>query len=236
VKSVPPCDGLENSASPRLCSAEGGTPPTVLVPLPVRAFSEHMAQARQARYTTAPVNAASRHEQAEAELRTLVALLMEAPEASAGLNALVNNGQIDPEGAEVFAALLYVTGRTDAAEFWWRFAGGSGSAAAAYCLHLYHLSQGEHDDAQYWYGWYKHLTANQAPRTRTLSATRPLLPADVRRDIMIRSKLGLELRLPAAIEAVIDQLPVMGDDPDFGEVPQPTGLIEHSLLLLAARS
>ncbi len=53
---------------------------------------------------------------------------------------------------------------------------------------------------------------------------------------MIRSKLGLELRLPAAIEAVIDQLPVMGDDPDFGEVPQPTGLIENSLLLLAARS
>ncbi|MHA6761288.1 hypothetical protein [Streptacidiphilus sp. PAMC 29251] len=228
----PPHQHLEQPSQPAAAPLCGTEPPTVAVPRPVRAHAQHIAEARQARYTTAPVNSPTRHEQAESELRTLVAVLMDAPEASAGLHALVNERQVQPEGAEIFAALLYLTGRTDAAEFWWRFAGGSGSSTAAYCLHLYHLSQGEPSDAEYWYGWYKHLTTNQPPRARVLTATRPLLPADVRRDIMIRSKLGLDLRLPAAIETVINQLPVTDDDPDFGEVPQPTGFTAHDLQLL----
>ncbi|MGF1432019.1 hypothetical protein [Kitasatospora sp. LaBMicrA B282] len=142
----------------------------------------------------------------------------------------MNSRQIHPEGAEVFAALLYAGGRTDGAEFWWRFAAGSGSRISAYCLHLHHLHLGEPSDADYWLAWSRDLAARSHPAPpRPLHSSQPLLPDAVRRDILARCHRGLAPRLPAALEAVIDRLPVKADDPDFGEVPQPADLATSAL-------
>ncbi|MFJ9695977.1 hypothetical protein [Kitasatospora sp. NPDC101183] len=197
---------------------DGGT---FRVPRPERAHAERIAALRQARVTAAPAHLPSEHEQAAFELGLVVALVLGAPNASAGLDLLVNERRIQPEGAEVFGALLYATGREEAAEFWWRFAAGSGSGTAAYCLHLHHLRLGETDDADYWRAWSEQLAATRQ-QPRTLRMNRPLLPDDVRRDILSRVHHGLAPQLPAALVEVIDRLPVQ--DGDEEEVPNPWGL------------
>ncbi|MDH6122657.1 hypothetical protein ABH930_006934 [Kitasatospora sp. GAS204A] len=196
--------------------------PALSVPAPVRPYEELIAAARQARLTAAPANLPSEHEQAKFELGLVVALILDAPEAARGLDLLVNSRQIHPEGAEVFAALLYASERVDGAEFWWRFAAGSGSRISAYCLHLHHLRLGESGDADYWLAWSRDLAERARPTPpRPLRSSQPLLPEAVRRDILARCHRGLAPRLPAALEAVINQLPVRADDPDFGHVPRP---------------
>ncbi|MGV9269741.1 hypothetical protein ACWDRR_34395 [Kitasatospora sp. NPDC003701] len=202
------------------------------VPRPERAHAERIAVLRQARVTAAPVHLPSEHEQAAFELGLVVALVLGAPNASRGLDLLVNERRIQPEGAEVFAALLYAGGREEGAEFWWRFAAGSGSGTAAYCLHLYHLRFGETDDADYWRAWSDQLaTAEGPPRPRpqpadrtVLRSDRPLLPDDVRRDILSRCHRGLAPQLPPALVDVVDRLPRQSDPEDPEDVPSPWGL------------
>ncbi|MFD5433920.1 hypothetical protein ACFWJ4_17420 [Kitasatospora sp. NPDC127067] len=212
----------EEGAPARAEPADGGR--TVFrVPRPERAHAERVAALRRARLTAAPAHLPSEHEQAAFELGLVVALLLGAPDASRGLDLLVNARRIEPEGAEVFGALLYATGKEEGAEFWWRFAAGSGSGTAAYCLHLHHLMLGETDDADYWRAWSDQLaTAERAPGPRVLRMNRPLLPDDVRRDILSRVHRGLAPQLPPALVAVIDRLPVQ--DGDEEEVPSPWGL------------
>ncbi|MFJ2581651.1 hypothetical protein [Kitasatospora aureofaciens] len=192
------------------------------VPRPERANAERIAALRQARLTAAPTHLPSEHEQAAFELGLVVALVLGAPDASRGLDLLVNARRIEPEGAEVFGALLYATGREEGAEFWWRFAAGSGSGTAAYCLHLHHLKLGEPDDADYWRAWSDQLaTAERPPGPRPLQVSRPLLPEAVRRDILSRCHRGLAPQLPPALVAVIDRLPVQDDGEEPCEVPSP---------------
>lgn len=193
------------------------------VPRPERPHAERIAAVRQARLTAAPAHLPSEHQQAAFELGLVVALVLGAPDASRGLDLLVNARRIEPEGAEVFGALLYATGKEGGAEFWWRFAAGSGSGTAAYCLHLHHLMLGETDDADYWRAWSDQLaTAERPPGPGALRMDRPLLPAGVRRDILSRVHRGLAPRLPPALVAVVDRLPVQ--DGDEEEVPSPWGL------------
>ncbi|MGW2375709.1 hypothetical protein [Kitasatospora sp. NPDC001683] len=207
------------------CTTDEGRA-AVHVPRPERAHAERIAALRQARLTAAPAHLPSEHEQAAFELGLVVALVLGAPCASQGLDLLVNARRIQPEGAEVFGALLYATGREEAAEFWWRFAAGSGSGTAAYCLHLHHLKLGETDDADYWRAWSEQLSTAERPRgPRTLRVKRPLLPEDVRREILSRVHRGLAPQLPPALVAVIDRLPLQGgDDEETQEVPSPWGL------------
>ncbi|MGA5820143.1 hypothetical protein ACPC54_20030 [Kitasatospora sp. NPDC094028] len=198
-------------------------PAEVRVPRPERPHAERIAALRQARITAAPAHLPSEHEQAAFELGLVVALVLGAPEASHGLDLLVNARRIQPEGAEVFGALLYATGRAEGAEFWWRFAAGSGSGTAAYCLHLHHLTLGETDDADYWRAWSDQLAATERPPgPGPLRMNRPLLPDRSRRDILSRVHHWLAPQLPAALVAVIDRLPVQGGDEQ--EVPSPWGL------------
>ncbi|MCX4744385.1 hypothetical protein OG455_02445 [Kitasatospora sp. NBC_01287] len=200
------------------------------IPTPVRPYEDLIATARQARLTAAPANLPTEHEQAKFELGLVVALILDAPEAARGLDLLVNDRQIHPEGAEVFAALLYATERRDGAEFWWRFAAGSGSRIAAYCLHLHHLWLGELSDADYWLAWSRDLAARARPTPpRPLHSSQPLLPDAVRRDILARCHRGLAPRLPAAVEAVIDRLPVESADENHTGVPQPDTLAASAL-------
>ena len=62
----------------------------------------------------------------------------------------VTADQLDVDGALVFACLLHLTDHRESAQFWWQLAAGAGHRAAAYCLHLHHLSLGETREARLW--------------------------------------------------------------------------------------
>ncbi|MFI1582741.1 hypothetical protein [Embleya sp. NPDC020630] len=172
--------------------------------------------------TPAPSWARSEHEQAAHELGVTAVLVLNRPGAAASLSRLVDTRRIDPEGALVYGCLLHIAGRVDAAQFWWQFAAGGGSYTAATCLCLLHRGLGEWRDAQYWRDQVP-LLEEQAGRrtTRPLHSRHPLLPEEVRRDILAQTHRGRTPRLPPALEAVVKGLPVAEDDPDFGEIPQP---------------
>ncbi|GGT89496.1 hypothetical protein [Streptomyces violascens] len=57
---------------------------------------------------------------------------------------------IEPYGAPAFACLPHLTDRAEAARFWWQFAAGAGSPAAAHRLYPHPLRYGEPHDAQHW--------------------------------------------------------------------------------------
>ncbi|WP_069816424.1 hypothetical protein [Streptomyces sp. TP-A0874] len=63
---------------------------------------------------------------------------------------------LDVEGAQVFACLLYLSDHPESAQFWWQLAAGAGHLRAAYCLHLHHLSLGEMREAAFWEGQLPH--------------------------------------------------------------------------------
>ncbi|MFB7664873.1 hypothetical protein ACFC1R_13120 [Kitasatospora sp. NPDC056138] len=202
----------------------GATPPSPGTGTPARVFSgpPSMPPTGADLVTAAPARFPSAHEQAAHELALATALVLNAPQASHALGLLVNSNRIHPEGAVVFAGLLFLTGREEAAQFWWQFAAGSGNNTAAYCLHLYHLQLGETRDAAYWRGQAEQLAVRDpAARRRSVRSPVPLLPDDVRLDILARCHQGLCPRLPVALESVINRLVVDSDDDDFGEIPQP---------------
>ncbi|MEU5242598.1 hypothetical protein AB0G81_00455 [Streptomyces asoensis] len=63
---------------------------------------------------------------------------------------LTDDRHLDVDGALVFACLLHLTDHRESAQFWWQLAAGAGHRAAAYCLHLHHLSLGETREARHW--------------------------------------------------------------------------------------
>ncbi|OEU89331.1 hypothetical protein DB35_20370 [Streptomyces abyssalis] len=166
-------------------------------------------------------------EQAAHDLDLAVSLVVNAPEAASSLTRLVDDQEsIAPEGALVFGCLLHLARYREAAQFWWQFAAGGGSRTAAFCLCLHHRRHGEFRDADYW----RAQAARLAQRARTSSApegrpqrpsARPLLPDGVRHGLLSECHGGGHPSLPHALEAVIHRLPVLEDDEDFGEIPQP---------------
>ncbi|SCK52171.1 hypothetical protein [Streptomyces sp. WMMB 322] len=167
-------------------------------------------------------------EQAAHDLDLAVSLVLNAPEAAASLTRLVDDQEsIAPEGALVFGCLLHLAHYREAAQFWWQFAAGGGSGTAAFCLCLHHRRHGEFRDAEYWRAQSTGLTrrartaAVPAPRPTQRPAARPLLPDGVRHGLLSECHEGGHPRLPNALEAVIHRLPVLDDDEDFGEIPQP---------------
>ncbi|MGW0762514.1 hypothetical protein ACWD1Y_39600 [Streptomyces sp. NPDC002814] len=71
--------------------------------------------------------------------------------------------ELDVDGALVFGCLLYLTTHPESAQFWWQLAAGAGSRAAAYCLHLHHLSLGESRRAWHWLHQLTHSMADTTP-------------------------------------------------------------------------
>ncbi|MFD7899450.1 hypothetical protein [Streptomyces sp. NPDC059743] len=176
----------------------------------------------------------SAHEQAAQDLNLAVALILNAPEASASLTRLVDHDQIDPEGAVVFAALLHLTGHRDAAQFWWQFAAGGGNRTAAFCLFLAHQQRAEFRDAAYWRGQSRG-PARPGRRTTAPPTLSSLLPETVRHNLLSQCHRGRHPTLPAPLEAVINRLRVDSADEDFGEVPQPDVSLTHDLTRDPAR-
>ena len=162
------------------------------------------------------------------DLDLAVSLVINAPEAAASLTRLVDDQEsIAPEGALVFACLLHLAHYREAAQFWWQFAAGGGSRTAAFCLCLHHRRHGEFRDAEYWrtqsakLGQRAGSARPAVPRASQRPCARDLLPDGVRHRLLSDCHEGGHPRLPHALEAVIHRLPVLDDDEDFGEIPQP---------------
>ena len=197
--------------------------------------AERIARARARRAADngpSPLVHCGEDEQARSELDLASAEILNAPEAGAFLARLANNRDIEPEGALVFACLLHLTGSVDGALFWWKFAAGSGSHRAADCLSLHHRRYAEFRDAEHWREEAARLRAQPADADRgprpAMPAERPLLPGDVAREILAQCRRGARPRLPVEMGAVINQR-VEHDDPDFGDVAQPSPVLSEVL-------
>ncbi|MCX4233525.1 hypothetical protein [Streptomyces ortus] len=94
----------------------------------------------------------------EPDAATHVAKIAEGPDRGP-----LTEDELDVDGALVFGCLLYLTGHQESAQFWWQLAAGAGSRAAAYCLHLHHLSLGESRRAWHWFHQLTHSMADTTP-------------------------------------------------------------------------
>jgi hypothetical protein len=171
----------------------------------------------------APALCPTEREQATHELDVVIALILGDAHAAPSLQRLADHACIDSDGALVFACLLHISGREDAARFWWQFAAGLGNRMAAYCLHLHHRSYGEMRDAGYWRAQAQAPDAGCArPVVRVLPSAELLLFEGIGKEILAQCHDGSHPRLPLALEAAINRLRVDSDDGDFGEIPQPS--------------
>jgi hypothetical protein len=180
-------------------------------------------------YGPAPTAAERIARAATRELDLISAQVLNGSEASK-LSKLDNSRQIDPEGALVFACLLYIAGHEDGAQFWWQFAAGGGSSSAATCLSLHHRRSGAFGDADHWREQADRLLANPpgCDRTQTQVAQHPPLPDHIAKDLLAQCRRGLRPRLPAELEEVIKELAIEYDS-DFGGIPKPSPLLSHVL-------
>ncbi|KPC60942.1 hypothetical protein [Streptomyces chattanoogensis] len=176
----------------------------------------------------APSAYPSARDEATHELELACALVVNAAAAAASLERLVDDHHIDPEGALVFACLLHITGRFDAAQFWWHFGAGAGSRTAAYCLYLSHRRNGEHRDADYWRGQAAHAPDEERPTVAAFDE-KQLLPDAARHNLLVQWHSGLAPTLPTALENVINRLVVDSNDEDFGEIPRPSPTLVRDL-------
>ncbi|MFH8345252.1 hypothetical protein [Streptomyces sp. NPDC018045] len=176
----------------------------------------------------APTVYPSAHDEATHELDLACALVVNAAAAADSLARLVDDHRLDPEGALVFGCLLHITGRAEAADFWWRFGAGGGSRTAAYCLYLSHRRHGEFRDAAHWRTQAAHDPDEEPPAPVAFDAGR-LLPDAARHALLVQWHSGLAPTLPAALENVINRLTVVGDDEDFGEIPRPSPTLVDDL-------
>ncbi|GAA3192636.1 MULTISPECIES: hypothetical protein [Streptomyces] len=176
----------------------------------------------------APSAYPSARDEATHELELACALVVNAAAAAASLERLVDEHRIDPEGALVFACLLHITGRSEAAHFWWHFGAGAGSRTAAYCLYLAHRRNGDFRDAAYWREQAAH-SPDEERRQIPAFDTRQLLPDAARHNLLVQWHSGLAPTLPPALEGVISRLTVDGEDEDFGEIPRPSPTLVRDL-------
>ncbi|MFE6689405.1 hypothetical protein ACFVFQ_23380 [Streptomyces sp. NPDC057743] len=182
----------------------------------------------------APSGYPTARDEATGELQLACALVINAAAAAASLERLVDDHHIDPEGALVFGCLLHLTGRAQAAHFWWLFGAGAGSRTAAYCLYLAHRRDGEFRDAAYWREQAAH-PSEEEPRALAAFDEKQLLPDEARHNLLVQWHSGLAPTLPAALEHVINRLVVEGDDEDFGAIPRPSPTLVQDLGRAALR-
>ncbi|WP_051965678.1 hypothetical protein [Kitasatospora mediocidica] len=157
-------------------------------------------------------------DQAAHDLDLAVTVILTAPQAAAGLRQLADTDDIEPAGALILGCLLHLAGYRDAAAFWWRFAAGSDSRNAAFCLFLAHRKQAEHRTAEHWRAHARRLTAHLHQHTE--GGLRALLPPDVQRDLIRQCHSRRPLVLPHKLEAAINSLhyhplPGLGDIPEL---------------------
>ncbi|MGC0419035.1 hypothetical protein [Embleya sp. AB8] len=85
---------------------------------------------------------------AAVELEHLCRLVVARPDTATLLTEFVDHRA--PAGGVVFGCLLYLTGRTEPAAFWWRFGAGAEDAEAMRFLVLHHCAENDPYDAEFW--------------------------------------------------------------------------------------
>lgn len=164
-------------------------------------------------------------ERARRRLDLVSARVLNTPQASASLSQLGITDHVKPEGAVVFACLLYLVGREEGAQFWWKFAAGSGNYTAAQCLAL-HYERNTDPEADRWREEAERLSDQQGERNLkpTSAAQHPLLPDHVAKQLLEQCLRGLPPRLPAQLEAAVNDLVIEYDDESLGKIPRPRAL------------
>ncbi|MEU0936778.1 hypothetical protein [Embleya sp. NPDC005971] len=132
---------------------------------------------------------------AAVELEHLCRLVVARLDTTALLSDFVDHRT--PAGAVVFGCLLYLTGRTEPAAFWWRFGAGAEDAEAMRFLVLHHCVENDRYDAAWW-------------TRRMPDADPPTRPASDDSDPAADTYVA---RVEPGIRGV--------EDPDYGEVCVP---------------
>lgn len=175
----------------------------------------------------APRRPESRHAQAARDLYALSSLVIHDHAAAHHITRFANNRRIEPDGALILACLLDLAEREEAAQFWWQFAAGAGSALSAQCLYLMHLRRGETRDAEHWAQQAAQLDLH--PVKYRLRAPEEWAQAPTANDSVTTLCASRHTELHDAVSA----LPVTCDD-DYGQIPQPDPTLAHHLAVLAA--
>ncbi|MFJ3164343.1 hypothetical protein [Streptomyces kanasensis] len=147
------------------------------------------------------------YRRAAMNLEALSSRVLRDPDTVEAMAQLANErSRIEPAGALTFACLLYLSDRSEGAQFWWQFAAGAGVTTAAYCLYLHHTQYSEDDMARFWY--------RQARRAHAAPRVHPALLPDHQRCGGNRWPPGHGLRpvdgmeLASALRRVADLLAV----------------------------
>ncbi|MEU3777012.1 IclR family transcriptional regulator C-terminal domain-containing protein [Streptomyces sp. NPDC032472] len=154
--------------------------------------------------------------------------------AFAELALAPNSWPHSPRSALLFGCLLHLAGRPEGAQFWFQYAAGADSQAAAHCLYLYHLARAEVATARHW-----KLQADALAPDPGLPALLPLpdnlegalaasviwtSPPITTQDLTALSAPGClgadRYRLGARLRRAVTGL-VPEEDPDLGEVFAP---------------
>jgi hypothetical protein len=161
-------------------------------------------------------------ERARRQLDLIAARVLNTPQAAASLSRLEITDHVEPEGAVVFACLLYLVGREEGAEFWWKFAAGGGDYIAAQCLAL-HSERNAGPDAEHWREEAESLFVQQGERAPkpTSAAQHPLLPDHVTKQLLAQCLRGVQPRLPDKVEEAVDDLVDEYRDESLGKIPLP---------------
>jgi len=87
----------------------------------------------------------------------------------------------DATGARTFACLQYLSGRVDAAVYWWGFATGAEDALAAHCLALHATCQGQHTLTRLWntYARWMGFSRGDLPGRDEVAPAHPAVPVGV---------------------------------------------------------
>jgi hypothetical protein len=118
----------------------------------IPSFCAATCHPQAARTTSAAlhIEQAPEADEAAEDLRTLCETLVSRIPA-ADVADFVTEQVPAPRSALALACMLQLSDTDDAARFWWQYAWGAGQGAAAYCLYLHHLAQGEEVAAEWWH-------------------------------------------------------------------------------------
>ncbi|CAM5666902.1 hypothetical protein KAURM247S_03986 [Kitasatospora aureofaciens] len=170
---------------------------------------------------------------AERDLRTLATCIINEDDAPEHLDGL--RLARDPKGALVFAALLYLSGHPNNAQWWWQFAAGGGESNAAYALYLHHAALGELRDAEHYF----HETARLTDQSNRSLPTAPPPPSVPPIDLYLFNIPWHSQHLPGdttdlarpdpKLRSTVDDLDAVREDDRLGAFVLPTETITEQL-------
>ncbi|GHD52367.1 hypothetical protein [Streptomyces galbus] len=120
---------------------------------------------------------------------------------------------LDIDGIHVFACSLYLAHHPESARFWWGLAAGADHGAAAYCLYLQHLTNGEQREADLWWGRVVDALGDSAGGDLNAPAERTNLSDVLETFAGYRARTGAHRVVPiGGLREEVDRLAGQADD------------------------